>query len=95
MKRSVLLLFATIIFMASISIGFFSFEEQIGQECGPPEKIIDTTYLFKRWKDSVGKDVGFIDCEGPSSFLEYRPLDIAAIGLALSLAIFIFAKRKH
>lgn len=96
MKRNALNIVALIFFMLFVSTTLLTFEKQTGQDCGPPEKIVEHTYLFTEYSSTAEKNAGFIDCVGPSYFISYRPLDISIIGSTASVvALYLVKKRAY
>ncbi len=94
MKMLLLVLFV-FLFVSSILISLVTFEVQVGQGCGTPGRTTSNTYLITDYYPAASSNDGFIDCIGPSSFLLYRPLDLSAVALVISLVMGAFAIKKY
>ena len=89
-----LALLAVALFLASIGLALFTFEAQTGQGCGEPERIVNDSFLITDYYPYSSGEVGFVDCVGPSTFVRYRPLDISAVGVVVSVALGLFAAKR-
>jgi len=93
--KKVLFVIASLLIVVSVFIGAQKYKTQIGQGCGGPALLtIERDYwLWEWWPHSIASR-NFVTCEGPSTYAVYRPLDIAAVGVGVSLVLLFVTARK-
>lgn len=90
-----LFIIAGILIIMSVFIGAKEYTAQTGQGCGSPIKVVERVNWVWQWWPNRGGRGGFIDCVGPSYYIAYRPLDIAGLGIIVSVGLIFIAKKKR
>lgn len=93
--KKVLVIVACGLVVASIFIGTQQYKEQTGQDCGPQSETTERVHWVWQWLPHRDDNKSFIDCVGPSYFIVYRPLDIAAVGVLISAGLLFFATKRR
>lgn len=94
-KKTILVL-ALILLVSSVFFGSLRYVEKVNQGCGEPTISTKRINWFWQWWPNRDDDKAFLQCVGPSEYISYRPIDIAVLGILISIVLLkIVWKREN
>jgi len=93
--KKLLLAVALILLLASVFTGTRQYREMTAHSCGQPIATTKSAHWIWQWLPNRDDNKDFIQCAGPSSFISYRPLDVAGVGFVISGSLVIIAIRRR